>query len=475
MNPDYMKLLYKIIFWIGAIAVVFAFCWWRVKRKFRRLMNAVVQGDIAALESILKKQELSMDDLVLMAITADRAESLRFLLKQSSDALALQKEIREENGMSVFWFAVAFASPAVLRLLLESGMKPELEKESPWIYCCVEGKPEHARVLAEFGADVMTPEQRDESKGIGPIHAVVYGWFEHPEESLPMLNYLLERGEDVNALSSSGNTPLDLAYDETHVGFRTVDSLRDILEKAGAKRGASLRVPHPVYTIRLFLNEVMPDIRSYLNALPEGVSLTEHRSPWSEMPALLDTYEDLPEEFRDNMCAHTGWLEIRVTGQPGEYPPEVVKRGFVAARQLVRHYAVSGVQCGRYLGSSFAELEEDEINPLEMVHLVRAVTQDNVAVLCTDGMTEYGLPEYELIVPVSVCEKRNLNPLAAMLDVLMQAVNGTSCLEPGHTMTLMDCFTTVEWGETLLTQKQGFLIQMTGDKTPKNYLTTEGK
>ena len=471
MNPDYMELLYKIIFWIGITAVVWGFCWWRGKRKFRRLMQAVEQGDIAQLECALKKNDLSADDLAVFAITADRVDSLRFLLQQIPDAVALQKEIREENGMSVFWFAVAFASPSVLRLLLESGMKPELEEESPWIYCCVEGKPEHAPVLAEFGADVLTPEQRDEAKGIGPVHAVVYGWYDHPEASLPMLHYLLERGEDVNALSYSGNTPLDLAYDETHVGFQTIDSLRDMLKKVGAKRGASLRVPNPVYTIRLFLNGAAPDIRSYLNKLPEGVSLAEHRSPWAEMPALPDSYKELPEAFCDNLRSHTGWLEIRAEGQPGEYPPEVVKRGFAAARQLAGHYSVVGVQCGRYLGPSFAELERDVLNPLEMVHVERAVTQDNVAVLCTDGMSEYGLPEYELCVPISVCEKRNMNPLEPMLDVLMQAIKGTSCLESGHTMTLMDCFTTVEWGETLLTQKPGFRIQMTGDKTPKHYLS----
>lgn len=471
MDTPLLKLLIKVGLVLACCAVIFLYHFTRSISGVRRIQKAVLRGDVEMLQRLVEKnREMLLDDdaellshLVELAVMADcNPECLKLLLSLHSPE-SIQRHLRDKEEENLLCLAVSGASPVLLRLLLEAGMKPEAESESPWLLCCVLGQVEHARVLSEFRGDVMTAAQSEKSNGVQPIHAIVYGWYEHPEASRAMLEYLLERGVDVNTLTLSGNTALDLACDETHAGYQEHEELREILTRAGAVRGATLRCPKPLYTIRILCKEGKPELSAYVAALPEGVSITQHAAPWGGVSDLLAQYPDMNEEFRRDVESHTSWIEVRAQGKPGEFPPQVANRCYAVAYALAGHYTVVAVQFGQFFGKSFVNQEADQSDPFSMVALERVLSEDGCYIICTRGMQDYGLQEYELVIPQELCRKHSLHPLEPLSDALCQAFAGTTCLESGHTMTICDRFATVEWRQFLVSETVGYHIVVRGE------------
>ena len=471
MDTPLLKLLIKVGLVLVCCAAIFLYHFTRGLSGGRRMDKAILRGDVTVLKRLVEKyREMLLEDdaellghLVELAVAADCSpECLKLLLSLYSPE-RIQRNLRDKEEVNLLGLAVSCSSPSLLRLLLDSSMKPETESESPWLRCCVLGKVEHARVLAEFGGEVMTTAQSEEAKGVQPIHAVVYGWYEHPEASRPMLEYLLERGGDVNALTIAGNTALDLACDETHVGYQVHEELRERLMRAGGVRGATLRCPEPRYTIRILCKDGKPELRAYVAALPEGVSITEYAEPWCGVSGLLELYPDMNAEFRGEVEAHNSWIEVQAQGKPGEFPPKVAERCYAAAHELAGHYSVVAVQFGRFFGKSFINQESEQPDPFSMIALERALSEDGCYIICTRGMQDYGLQEYELVIPQTLCRKSNLHPLQPLGDALCQAFAGTTCLEPGHTMTICDRFATVEWRQSLVCETVGYHIVVCGE------------
>lgn len=474
MDAVWVKILIKVGIGLAILACCWLWGWFRATGLLKSLTRFIDADNTSGLRLQLQRKRKAIKDmevlpmLVTYAVAMDKADCLRVLLEGvKGEELQREAAATEEYPLSM---AVALASPQVLRVLLEAGMKPGEEVHSPWLLCCAEAKVEHARVLAEFGGDVLSDAQKVEEQGKSGLHALVYGWHDHPEEAALMLDYLLERGDDVNALTSAGNTPLDLAADTTHVGYAENAVLRERLLAAGGKRGASLRVPRPQYKARVFVKGALPDVCAVCPELPEGVTVSRHEGICTD--EYVDTFlkNSADKERVESLRSHTAYLEITVQGTEGEYPITVAKRAYTVARQLAQQPGVVGVQFGRQIARSF--WGEDDPAPMDIVPIfVQHSPRHKMMVLYTDGMNDYGLQEYSLLVPdKAACEKKDVNSHAAILTLMGMAMEGTTGIEPGHTMTLENVFCRVMWGENPDTGKDGFIVLMSADDTPAQYL-----
>lgn len=466
---------------LGALIVggVGCFLWHFLKYMylFRRMRRCVEAGDSDKLAALLEKYHQEAEEmeyrsaLLVSAIFADDPKSVRVLL-DGRDGKVIQAQLEEED-IDFLSLAVGGAGPQVLRLLLESGMKPADDSHSLWLMCCGDALVEHAKVLADFGYDKLTPGQVEADGGKTALHVAVYGSAEHPEEAADMLKYLLKKGEDVNAMTPAGNTPLDLACDRSHVRVEEENDLAALLEAAGGKRGASLRVPHPRYTARVFVKGDLPDISQM--DLPEGVTVQAHEGTYQDEDKYFADYlaENLEAADAERIRNHSAYLEITVQGAEHELPVKAAGRAYAVAYRLSQQPGVVGVQFARKIAPKFSGMPGNPEAPMpwDLVPFHSFTASDkSVEIVCTDGMVDYGLQEYTLAVPFEAYESKDINPLAAMLMLTHMTMEGTTCLEPGHTMTLEGVFTRVEWGEHPISRKPGFIILMSHAETPERYL-----
>ncbi|MDO5471797.1 MAG: ankyrin repeat domain-containing protein [Akkermansia sp.] len=463
---------------LGLVVVVLFYVWKYIGVN-RRIMKAIDAGDAAQMRTLLNKnrdfvnedKDELLSSYLTYAIIGGQMECVKALL-ELGDGAQLQKKGVESEEASVLNFCVEHASAEMLRLLLAAGMKAEVEPESPWMACCLHGKVEHARVLAAAGEDGVTDEQRAAAPGQTPLHAVAYGWFYNPEESAAMVRYLLqEYGADVNVCTIAGHTALDLAYDETHVGYERNDELRRLLTEAGGKRGRSLRVPKPVYVGRVFVTGSLQALTIEESLQVKGVSLLRHQEAWSadELEAALSKYP-LKDSAKQQLLTHSAYVEVRAEGADGEDPVAVAERALSVLRILETMPGVVGVQFQSFISSNFKG-EGEELCPYNLIGVALGRTDDDDYLLATRGMMDYGLPEVEIEVPADLYEGKKVSPFEALGDVLIQIMKGCSAIEPGHTMTLCGkYFSYAEWERLLCTGEEGLRVVMTEDGAPEQFL-----
>ncbi len=475
----WIKPFVKIGLVLLGCVLCFLWYWFKFMGLGRKMVKAIEQGDAATLRVLVKKYRgvLTEDDFealtsfLTLAVTVNQLECLKVLL-ELGDAAHLQQRTLEEDEDALLQLCVEHGSPEMLRTMLEAGMKPSAEPESPWMHCYVRGSVEHARVLREFGGDVMTPEQLEGLDGESPLHAVVYGWYYNPAESAAMLRYLLqEYGADPNVMSIAGNTPLDLACDETHVGYEGNDELRRLLTEAGGKRGRNLRVPVPAYVGRVFVKGELPDVATVAASMPAGLSIAAHTEPWNPR-ALRERLEDSPikDSVIEQILSHTAYVEVAVQGNEGDDPVAVAERAMTALLLFETMPGVVGVQFQSFIGSAFKG-EPGELMPYNFVGVALGRTDEGAYLLATRGMPDYGLPEVEIEVPEILVKKLNITPFAPLGDVLVQLMRGTTAMESGHSATLLGRFyTTIGWGEQRTTGAIGFCCEMSTEPTPEHLL-----
>lgn len=119
---------------------------------------------------------------------------------------------------------------ATLKVLLEHGADPKLLDGPMRIraldYAAMQGRADVADILIAFGADVNA---KDNMYGETPLHFAINKY--RAGGAQEMVQFLIDRGADVNAKSAEGWTPLDYAK-----RFAPNNGLlHDILIKAGAK------------------------------------------------------------------------------------------------------------------------------------------------------------------------------------------------------------------------------------------------
>jgi len=139
---------------------------------------------------------------------------------------AVQKQISEELPELLFT-AAEKCRPETLQILLENGAElheEDLVGHPPILYAAEAGNLENVRFLRKMGAEL--------SEDLPFLHAAA----QHGD--LPMLEFLLQEGLDVNTLDAEGNSALGLAEEILGKGSSLCVRLREF-------GGKPIRGPHP--------------------------------------------------------------------------------------------------------------------------------------------------------------------------------------------------------------------------------------
>lgn len=424
---------------------------------------AIVAGDEAALTALLKKHPrvaASVNDvtfLLVKAVMQNRASMVQELLDLGHRAADLQRCARDHET-DLLNVAIRDADADVLRMLLVAGIKETEEETAPLLMCYIVGRPQHLLVLQRFEATRMAESQN--AAGYTPLHAASIRFASNPTVILQMVRALLEDGADVNALTAGGNTPLDLAMDQTHEGAGDDDSLVQLLLSYGAKSGRSIRVPEPAYKGRVYVR-LLPTKLPCVE-LPVGVKLAwvQGTLDADECQALLKN-NNIQGGAAELFRAHKAYVEVAVQGETGEDPLKVAQRALGVLVQLVAMADVVGVQFEQTLLTDATPMLENEgvFTPFLYTALRFAQYKKDYFLVDTAGLASFGVPELELIVECRAMGRKHRALLSQLLvDLSSAAVSGRSAWEPGHTATLCGKFCRISYGKHSITENEGFVF-----------------
>jgi len=154
---------------------------------------------------------------LMLAVIERRTDAVRALLDHGADLHAVNR-----FGGSVLWFGLVRNNPEVVGMLVERGAGLTVDGAPAIILPAGRGDTATARVLLERGASVNDTS----STGWTPLMAAV------SNRQRVMVDFLIARGANVNAVDRGGRTALSLAL----VGpFGSDGRIVKALKKAGAK------------------------------------------------------------------------------------------------------------------------------------------------------------------------------------------------------------------------------------------------
>lgn len=435
----------------------------RADRSVDEMERVIVAGDEERLAVLLKNSPQVADSLndvtylLMKSVAYNRPSMVQELLGVGHRATDIQSCARDHE-VDLLCSAIGEADAEVLRILLSAGMKESLEKYAPVQMCYMMGRPEHLRVLEMFDATGMTEEQN--ARKYTPLHAAAIRFSENPQVILPMVSALLQKGADVNALSSGGNTPMDMALDETHEGAGQTELLVDLLRAHGGTTGRILRVPQPMYDGAVYFSGSTPDCGAI--ELAEGVEIVACNESDTTLPANeeLEACGLTPESLAA-LRKHRSYVLVRVKGKAGDDPLQVASKGLSVLVQLTNLPGMVGFRFEKNFipTRDFIYSEEGEFNPMIYTSLKMAHTEDDYILVDTSGLSRFGLAEVELIINRKVLNKNKHLALGELIaDLSTAAISGKTAWEAGHTATLRGMFCQIAYGKHSVTHNDGIVV-----------------
>jgi len=195
-----------------------------------RLIEAVKNGDIAAVRSLLEQHvyvdATQPDGATALAWAAERddLETADLLIQSGANV-----NLANENGATPLWLAATMASSRMTEKLLGSGANPNaalVSGETALMAAASTGNIDVVMALVSHGADVNAREIR------GSQTALMWATAEKRSE---VARYLIEHGADVKNKSKAGLTPFLFAAQQGDL-----DSARLL-----AAAGADISAPGP--------------------------------------------------------------------------------------------------------------------------------------------------------------------------------------------------------------------------------------
>jgi len=199
------------ILYAGAAVVLLWLCLWGWKvflfvrhvisyaRPLKRFEEVLNRRDMASFEHLLQqyipawrrgdKAQLC-EDVFMAVVRGDSSAAMNLMLRQESAPRW------QEMLINPLCCVVLHGSTEMLNLLIEQGMSPAQEWESPWLIALINARVDQARVLALHGYDAITAEQQNRSAwpSLDDILAIP-DFFSTPEQQSAVVDYLNERGK----------------------------------------------------------------------------------------------------------------------------------------------------------------------------------------------------------------------------------------------------------------------------------------
>lgn len=193
---------------IVIVAGVFGFLWWLWKNEnitsaFKKAVDAENSWQFETLlqkhhKSLCDKENSALQDIFVYLLEQNSMACMKVLFARESAAtwqsryVAIDADFSHEFGPLTE--CMNRGTPEMFRFLLEQGMKAETESISPWLWAVSCGLVAHARILDEFGADTITPEQQRDEKTLEEELLDEECWEEDPQIFLEVVHYLNEKG-----------------------------------------------------------------------------------------------------------------------------------------------------------------------------------------------------------------------------------------------------------------------------------------
>lgn len=178
------------------------------------------------------------------AVMSDQPAIVELLLDRGADIDATDAAAEPPLG---------YASPEMARLLLDRGADPNAGENSPLVEAVRDGDAARVELFLDHGGDINV-----RSHGRTALHAAVSTIYSAPD-GLAMIELLLDRGADIDALDRDGVTPLLFAVFTGHAG--SVELLLD--------RGADLFAADTSWGVDI--------LGSALNSTPEVMQVLIQR------------------------------------------------------------------------------------------------------------------------------------------------------------------------------------------------------
>ncbi|GFO49166.1 poly [ADP-ribose] polymerase [Plakobranchus ocellatus] len=143
---------------------------------------------------------------------------------------------KDKDGKTPLVLAVEASQEKIVKLLLENGADPNVEinhgyyKDTPLVLAANRGSLQIMRMLIHYKADVT--KYRSDNKRT-PMHTMVMNRV-HEDETIAMLQLLLQHGANINSRDESDDTPLHLAVSCNKGHSDTSTSLEEFLLERGA-------------------------------------------------------------------------------------------------------------------------------------------------------------------------------------------------------------------------------------------------
>ena len=150
---------------------------------------------------------------VMAAAEAGDVEVLRLLLEHGGDPNSTERIVESNERISALMIAAQLGHLDCVKLLLERGADVNLTTEhgNALHFAVFTERREVARLLLDRGAEVNTPGRRLQSfRNDTALTPLMYAAFNERDDPT-IVDWLLARGANVNAKSSSGDTALGIA------------------------------------------------------------------------------------------------------------------------------------------------------------------------------------------------------------------------------------------------------------------------
>lgn len=299
---------------------------------------------------------------------------------------------------------------AAIRFLLEHGAHPDAGLSfPPMINALAHGNDELVQLLLKFGATPGGMGQAINPSGNTPLHSIC------SERDVSQKSHVLERvrallaaGADVNALTTAGYTPLDVALEPKGDDSKAVGEGNDaeplnkeliaLLKEHGALRGCQLRMPRPRFCGRVLIDGALPEADQLRNlCLGESGAVVQpvnHAWMGEGLGALVGEAAMSDDEMRAAL-AHTCYIEITLE-EPGAVPMELALRYVKLLCSVATHSCCVGIDFGRTVIAPQYAFHLTEHPELILPVLVQGKLQDlglGCESVVTEGMADFGYLE----------------------------------------------------------------------------------